>query len=72
MSVITEKKKTLDKAVLLGKTKLNSMEVLISEALINAHIIQDEIVLANNVLLEYDDMKEEMKNWITSTAHQRF
>ena len=62
MSVITEKKKTLDKTVLLGKTKLNSMEVLISEALINAHIIHDEIVLANNVLLEYDDMKEEMKN----------
>ena len=62
MSVITEKKKTLDKTVLLGKTKLNSMEVLISEALINAHIIHDEIVLAKNVLLEYDDMKEEMKN----------
>ena len=44
------------------KSKLNSLEVLISKALINSNISHDEFVLINNVLKEYDDMKEEIKN----------
>ena len=47
--------------VLLAKTRFNSIEVLISKALINSNISHDEFVLIN-VLKEYDDMKEEIKN----------
>ena len=43
---------------MLVKSKLNSIEVLISEALINLNISHDEFVLKNHVLKEYDDMKE--------------
>ena len=57
---------------MLAKTKLNSIEVLISKALINSYISHDELVLVNNVLKEYDDMKEENENLKTSTVHQRF
>ena len=48
--------------MLLTKTKLNSIEVLISKALIDSNSSHDEFVLINNVLKEYDDMKEEIKN----------
>ena len=44
------------------KSKLNSLEFLISKVLINSNISHDEFVLINNVLKEYDDMKEEIKN----------
>ena len=51
---ITKKKKTkLDKIVLLAKTKLNSIEVWISKALIDSNISHDECFLINNVLKEY-------------------
>ena len=38
------------------------MKVLISKALIDSHISHDEFVLINNVLKEFYDMKEEIKN----------
>ena len=47
--------------VLLAKPKLNRMEVLISEALIDSNICHDESVLINNVLKEYNKMKKEIK-----------
>ena len=50
------------KKVLLVKSKLSSIEVLISKAFIDSDISHDEFVLINNVLKEYDDMKEEIKN----------
>ena len=50
-----------DKIVLLAKSKLNSIEVLISKALIDSNISHGEFVLINNVLKEYDGMKEEIK-----------
>ena len=56
------KKKKYDKTVLLAKSKLNSIEVLISKGLIDSNISHDEFVLINNVLKEYDNMKEEIKN----------
>ena len=46
----------------LAESKLNSMEVLISKALIDLHFIHDEFVLINNVLKKFYDMKEENKN----------
>ena len=56
-SIIKEKKKKHDKIVLLAETKLNSIEVLISKALIDSN---DEFVLINNVRKAHDDMKEEI------------
>ena len=61
-SIIKKKKKKHDQIVLLAKSKLNSIEVLISKALIDPNIIHDEFVLKNNVLKEFQDMKEEIKN----------
>ena len=46
---------------MLTNNKLNSIEVLISKVLIDSNISQDEIVSVN-MLKEYDDMKEEIKN----------
>ena len=46
---------------MLAKSKLNSIEVLISKTLIDSNISHDEFVLINNVLKEYEEMKEEVK-----------
>ena len=61
-SMIKKKKKKHDKIVFLAKSKLNSIEVLISKALIDTVVSHDEFVLINNVLKEYNEMKEEIKN----------
>ena len=61
-SIIKEKKKNHDKIVLLVKSILNSIEVLISKALIDSNISHDEFVWINNVLKVFYDMKEEIKN----------
>ena len=47
---------------MLAKSKFNSIEVLISKALIDSVINHDEFVLINNVQKEYNAMKEEVKN----------
>ena len=61
-SIIKKKKKKHDKTVLLAKSKLNSIEILISKALIDSNISHDEFVLINNVLKEFYDTKEEINN----------
>ena len=61
-SIIKKKNKKHDKIVLLAKSKLNSIEVLISKAFIDSVISHDEFVLINNLQKEYDKMKEEVKN----------
>ena len=59
-SVIKKKRrKKHDKIVLLEK---NTIEVLISKALIDSYISHDKFVSVNNVLREYNEMKEEIKN----------
>ena len=60
--LISKKIKKHDKIVLLAKSKLNSIEVLISKALTDSVISHDQNVLINNVLKEYEEMKEEIKN----------
>ena len=47
---------------MLAKSKLNSIEVLISKALTDSNISHDELVSINNMLKEFYDMKEEIKN----------
>ena len=63
-SVIKKKKKKHDKIVLLTKSRLNNIEVLISKALIDSNIGNDEFVLMSNVPKEYN-MKEEIKHLMT-------
>ena len=46
---------------MLGEDKLNTIEVLISKALIDSYLSHDEYVLVY-VLKKYDDMKEAIKN----------
>ena len=57
---------------MLAKSKLNSIDVLISKALIDSGITHDEFVLINNALKEYEDMKEEIKNLKTEPFHWGF
>ena len=61
-------KKKHDKMVFLGKTKLNSIEVLIYKALIDSNISHDEFSLRNIMLKVYDDMKEKINNLKTSSS----
>ena len=56
------KKKKHDKIVLIAKSKLNSIEVLTSKALIDSSVYHDEFVLINYVLKEFYYMKEKIKS----------
>ena len=47
---------------MLAKSKSNSIEGLISKAVINSYISHDEFVLINNMLKGLDDMTGEIKN----------
>ena len=47
---------------MLAKPKLNSIEALHSKVLINSVINHDELVLLNNVLKEYREIKKEIKS----------
>ena len=49
-SIIDKQKKKHDKMVLLAKSKLNSIEVLISKSLIDSVISHYQFLLINNVL----------------------
>ena len=48
---------------MLVKSRINSMEVLLSKAVLDLVINQEEFVLINNVREEYYDMKEKIKNY---------
>ena len=62
-SIIKKKKKKHDKIELLAKVKLNSIEVLISKALIDSVTSHDEFLLINNVRKERNDQKfTDLKN----------
>ena len=67
-SIIKKKKKKHNKKVLLEKDKLNTIEVLISVSLMNSHISHDEFVSVNNVLREYNEMKNKIKYSETSAV----
>ena len=60
--IIKKTKKKNDKINLLGKTRLDTIEVLSSKALINSHIFHNKFVSVNNVLRKYNEMKEEINN----------
>ena len=68
-SIIKKKKKKLDKIVLLAKNKLNTMQVLVSKALIDSYISHNKFISVNNVLIEYNKTKEEIKEPETSVEY---
>ena len=57
---------------MLGKDKLNTIEVLISKSLIDSYINHNEFVSVRNVLREYNEMKEEIKNPETSFQYTAY
>ena len=68
-SIIKKKEKKHDKIVLLNKLnsivkcyKLNNIEVVISRVLIDSYISHDQFILEKNMLKEYDQTNEEIKN----------
>ena len=60
--MIKKKKKKHDKIVFLAKTNLNSIKFIIFKVLIDSYIGHNKFVLVNNMLNEYDDMKNEIQN----------
>ena len=54
---------------MLAKTKLNTIEITVSRALFDLFISLDKFVSVSNLLREYNDMNEEIKN---QKSHQRF
>lgn len=58
-SIIKEKK--YDEIVLLEKTKLDIIEVLISKTLIDSNL-SDDCISVNDIIEEFNDMKEAIKN----------
>ena len=69
---LIKKTKKLGKMVLLAKSNINSLRVLISNALIDTVLSHDEFVLIDNVLKEYNEMKGEIKNLKTYIVHRGF
>ena len=61
-AIIEKNRKKHDKIVLLGKAKFDTIEFQISKALTDSYISDAKFVLVNNVLREYNKMKEESKN----------
>ena len=55
--------------MLLGKNQWNTTEVLICSALIDSYICHDKVPSVNNVLKEYHELKEEVKNLETSVGY---
>ena len=51
------------------KGKLKTIEIQISKALINLYISCDEFVSVNNVVREYNKIKDEIKSLETSVEY---
>ena len=66
---IIKKKKKHHKTSLLAKTKVDTIDVLISKALLDSYINHDEFVSVSNVLKKYNEMKKEIKNPKNTVEH---
>ena len=56
------KKKNHSKIIMLAKSKLNSIETLMSQALIGLEISHEELKIIVNEKKKYDQMKESIRN----------
>ena len=62
LSITRNKKKKHDKILMLAKSKLNSIETLISQALIDMEISHEEFVTILKEKDKYEKMKENLRN----------
>ena len=62
LSITRNKKKKHDKILMLAKSKLNEIETLVSQALIDMEISHEELVTILNERDKYEKMKENLKN----------
>ena len=62
LSIARNKKKKHDKIFMLAKSKLNSIETLVSQALIYMEISHEEYITILKERDEYEKMKENFKN----------
>ena len=62
LSITRNKKKKHDKILMLAKSKLNSIETLISQALIDMEIIHEEFVTILKEKDKYEKMKENLRS----------
>ena len=62
MNVTRNKKKTHNKVLMLAKSKLNSIETLISQALIDMDISYEEFVTILKEKDKYEKMKDNLKS----------
>ena len=62
LSITRNKKDKHDKILVLTKCKLNSIETLVSQALIDMEISHEEFVTVLKVKDKYEKMKENLRN----------
>ena len=62
LSIARNKKKKHDKILMLAKSKLNSIETLISQALIDMEISNEEFIIILNEKDKYEKMKENLRS----------
>ena len=62
LSITRNKKKKHDKILMLAKSKLNSIETSVSQALIDVEISYEEFVTISKKKVKYEKMKENLKN----------
>ena len=62
LSVTTNTKKKHDKILMLAKSKLNNIETLVSQALIDMEISHEEFIAIFKEKDKYEKMKEKVRN----------
>ena len=62
LSTIRNKKKKHDKILMLAKSKLNSIETLVFQALIDLEICHEEVTVILKEKDKYEKMKENLRN----------
>ena len=62
LNITRSKKKKYDKILMLAKSKLNSIETLISQALIDLDISHEEFIRILNEKDKYEKMKENLRS----------
>ena len=62
LSITRNKKKKHYKILMLAKSKLNSIETSVSQALIDVEISYEEVVTISKKKVKYEKMKENLKN----------
>ena len=62
LNITRNKKKKHDKILILAKSKLNSIETLISQALIDMEISHEEFITILKEKDKYEKMKDDLKS----------